>query len=153
MAFLIGTPVAVGYGLFDPIDRLELGVPLMAADRNLDWTLARVAHTGPRDEPDGVTPLIAITLPRGRTLLVSPDQPLYVGDGRCVRAERALIGGAPLFDRDGRRVEVVEARPVPRNGQLFDVTVGSLDVPASVDGHLIVAGGIICGDAALTRGR
>lgn len=151
MAFLIGTQVAIGYGLFDPIDRLELGASLMAANSKLEWSVAKVVHTGPAAADAGLMTLISITLPRNRQLLVSPDQPLYVGDGRCVPAERALLGGAPLVDRDGRRVEIVEAKPMAMNGQFFEVIVGSLDKPKSVDGHLIMAGGIVCGDAAVQR--
>lgn len=151
MAFLIGTTVAIGHGLFDPIDRLELGASLMAASADLDWQVAKVVHTGPARAPDGPMALISITLPRNRSLLVSPDQPLYVGKGLCVPAERALLGGAPLVDRDGRRVEVVEAKPMAMNGQFFEVIVGSLSAPDSVDGHLILAGGVVCGDAAIAR--
>lgn len=151
MAFLIGTTVSIGHGLFDPINRLELGAALMAADADLKWRVAKVVHTGPAKAPDGPMALISLSLPRNQSLLVSPDQPLYVGNGECVPAERALLGGAPVIDRDGRRVEVLEAKPMAMNGQFFEVIVGNLNKPKSVDGHLILASGIVCGDAAVAR--
>ncbi len=155
MAFLIGTTVSIGHGLFDPINRLELGAALMAASAEpsgkLKWQVAKVVHTGPARAPDGPMALISLSLPRNQNLLVSPDQPLYVGDGECVPAERALLGGAPLIDRDGRRVEILEARPMAMNGQFFEVIVGDLNKPKTVDGHLILAGGVVCGDAAVAR--
>ncbi len=151
MAFLIGTTVSIGHGLFDPINHLELGAALMAADADLKWHVAKVVHTGPARTADGAMTLISMSLPRGQSLLVSPDQPLYVGNGECVPAERALLGGAPVIDRDGRRVEVLEAKPMAMNGQFFEVIVGDLNKPKSVDGHLILANGIVCGDAAVAR--
>ena len=151
MAFLIGTTVSIGHGLFDPINHLELGASLMAANADLKWNVARVVHTGPAKTSDSAMTLISISLPRGQSLLVSPDQPLYVGNGECVPAERALLGGAPVIDRDGRRVEVLEAKPMAMNGQFFEVIVGNLNKPKTVDGHLILANGIVCGDAAVAR--
>lgn len=154
MAFLIGTTVSIGHGLFDPINRLELGASLMAAALDgeaLKWQVAKVVHTGPAAAPDGPMALISLSLPRNQSLLVSPDQPLYIGHGVCVPAERALLGGAPLVDRDGRRVEVLEAKPMAMNGQFFEVIVSDLRPPKTVDGHLILAGGVVCGDAAISR--
>ena len=82
-----------------------------------------------------------------RALIGSPDQVFMLADGSLSTGGR-LVPGQKLMGQDGKPVPIVTVSLGRYTGGIHHIAVNA-SFDGSIDGHLIVAGGLVVGDFAL----
>jgi hypothetical protein len=148
MAFAAGTRIATPQATV-AIEILEVGREVVAgagSAPHLTWTPVAVEFI--QGTPPGrLHPAICdVVFDQARSLICTDDQIFMRSDGTLALAE-GLHPGDKLLDQDGNDVQIVEVIRADYSGGLYHFTT-SLSMEGSVDGHLILAGGVVAGDFA-----
>jgi hypothetical protein len=155
MCFALNTPIESPKGP-RPIEDYFVGDPVVAASAAGDgsWSWATYAvefssGTGPgRDQPA----MVYIHFGEEGVLIVTPDQPLLIGGGMLKRADQLVPGTDSLVAAGGGTVPIEQVSVGSFAGGIHDIATGissSLEWDGSLDGHLLNAAGVICGDFVL----
>jgi len=152
MAFAAGTEIATPGGTV-AIENLKVGNEVLAgagSAPHLTWTPVAVAfvHSTP---PGTLHPAICyIVFDAGRSLVCTQDQLFMRPDGTLAPASDLPPGGK-LLDQNGNDVLIVEVIMGTYSGVLYRFET-SLSAKGSIDGHLILAGGVVAEDFGLQSG-
>lgn len=152
--FAHDTPVAVSATENKPIAEIMVGdVIYVAEDATLkNWTTKTVQFSS--GTGDKATGTIMIQIDFGtdektyETLYVTPGQVFYMPGGKLKRANTLVPGVDELVHADGTTVPILQLTTGYFEKGIHHVAT-SQTVATSMDGHLMLAKGIVCGDFAL----
>jgi hypothetical protein len=155
MCFAYGTEVVVPDGR-RAIEHLAVDDALMAgsaAGGSWSWMSRRVEFsmgTGPGSEQT----MAHLEFGDGQALVVTLDQPMLIAGGVLKTASRLVPGMDVLIAADGSDVPLWQASLGRFKGGIHSVaTERSGGRDTGLDGHLLLCGGVICGDYVLQTHR
>ena len=151
MAFMNGTLVNTPHGL-RPIEQIETGASVNVASLGASgadpvWTAQRVQFSNGTADGPGTTRMVLVHF-GDHQIACSPDQPFLVADGTLKRAERLIPGVDRLIEADGTHVTIGEVQWGEFSQGVHAIAPAG-DYAGTLDGHLIEAGGVVCGDFVL----
>jgi hypothetical protein len=153
------TPVADPGG-FKALEDYAIGDEVLAAARSGDswsWESKTVAFssgspattsTGPRD--GNIT--VCVEYGDGKWLIATPNQLFALPDGNLKRADQLAPSHDQLAGADGGAVPITRVSTGYYKGGIHHISTSMVpydEFDGSIDGHLINANGIVCGDYLL----
>lgn len=151
--FAYDTPILTPGGL-QAIQKLAPGDDVSVASINtvggklsLEWGAKQVRlSSGVPPVPGAATPMVLVHYGSGLHLLCTGDQVFLQGDGRLKRANQLTVLDK-LVDPNGNPVDIVAVKLVEFSGGVHHIATGRYS--GEVNGHLLLAGGVVAGDYAL----
>ncbi len=151
MAFAAGTEIAIPGGTV-AIEDLVVGNEVLAgagSAPHLAWSPVAVEFNM-ATPPGEIHPVIDVVFHAGRSLVCTQDQLFMLPDGTLAPASDLPQGGK-LLNQNGNDVPIVAVLMVNYAGSLYHLET-SLGTTSPIDGHLILAGGVVAGDLGLQSG-
>jgi hypothetical protein len=153
------TPVADPGG-FKAIGDYEVGDSVLAASRAGDswsWDPQTVAFSSGTPattykEPTAGNISIYLEYGDGQTLIATPNQLFALPDGKLKRADQLVPDSDELAGADGEAVPITRLATGYFKGALHHIATSMVsyeEFDGSIDGHLINANGVVCGDYLL----
>ena len=151
MAFVAGTEITTPEGTV-AIEDLKVGDEVLAgagSAPHLAWSPVAVEFNI-ATPPGEIHQVIDIVFDAGPSLVCTQHQLFMLPDGTFAPASDLPPGGK-LLDQNGNDVLIAAVRMVNYAGSLCHLET-SLGTKGSIDGHLILAGGVVAGDLGLQPG-
>lgn len=149
--FANDTPVATPDGQ-KQIASIVVGEQVLAGsvtDTGVSWSPTRVSFSEGTERGNEPAMVFLVYGDDNRLLVASPDQVFMLADGSLTTAA-VLVPGQELRDADGNPVPVKTASLGPYVGGVHHIaTETGKKWSGSIDGHLILAGGVVAGDYVL----
>lgn len=151
--FAFDTPVSVSETETKPIYEIQIGDQIyVAEDSSLSkWGLRTVqfsSGTGPISNGSVMIRLVFGTEEKNDVLYVTQNQVFYQPGGKLIRANKLVPGVDVLVHADSSTVPILELTVGQYELGIHHVAT-TQTIATSMDGHLILAKGIVAGDYAL----
>jgi hypothetical protein len=148
------TPVAINAQESRPIAEILIGDLVYVADNiaKNSWTTKTVQFSSGTGSMNSGNIMIKIDFGvdagNSNSLFVTQNQVFYQPGGQLIRANKLVPGVNKLVKQDGSTVEIIQMTVGQYEKGIHHIAT-SQGVATSMDGHLILANGIVCGDFAL----
>jgi hypothetical protein len=149
--FATGTPIAVNEQEFKAIEQFRVGDLVNVADKDLKWYQKAVKFSQGTGGITSSSHMMMVVFKKGNKedfLLVSGNQLFFMPDRTLKRADKLVPEIDSLLLADGSEAPVTKLQSGVFEGGLHHIAT-SLETATDVDGHLISAKGVVCGDYAL----
>ncbi|GAA3218700.1 hypothetical protein [Actinocorallia longicatena] len=149
-----GTPIMLATGEDKPVNQLEPGTPVLAAGIDLRFS-AKPANLVSQSAP-GLTHntiYLAYKLNGKKCeLVLTMDHPVLVkaASGRKLVSAGSLEVTDELYAADGSTVSILSVSLGSYEGAFWELATDMTEPNATYDGHLVVTGGIVTGDYAVS---
>jgi hypothetical protein len=153
-SFSDGTPVAISETESEPIVDIMFGdLIYVAEDATLkNWRTETVRFSSGIGANPGESIMIKVDFGTDKehcdSLYVTPNQAFYMPGGLLKRAQKLVVGVDQLVRADGSTLQVLQLAADKYDKVIHHIAT-SQSMATSMDGHLILAKGIVCGDYAL----
>lgn len=147
--FAWGTEILIPDNKFKVIQDFKIGDPVMACGPDLKWETRIVEYSHGTDQY-GRQPLMLHMVygKEGKEIIVTMDHLFLVPEGKLKRADKLIVGQDFLISPEGKEIQIISIEVGAYEGGVHHIAT-SIEVPKSLDGHLLASEGIVSADFAV----
>ncbi|WDZ63365.1 M48 family metalloprotease [Paenibacillus polymyxa] len=149
--FALNTPIFISKGKSKAVQDIKKGEFIYAAGLDLVWEKKKVAYSnGSKGSKTTKQPqTIFISFGENQHLVVLPDTLFLVPGKKMKRADKLNIYDDYLINENGEKITINGIGIGDFRGGFHHIATDIQEPTTNLDGHLIIANGVVCGDYTL----